>query len=418
VLVPHSALQLAPGCVPPPAAFFLVEQLLRDKATPTILSLAIQLLRGSVMVVTPGQGQQQRLEQQSSSTVDNASTTAAAGSAELARRAYCSLAATVLQAVMRQQQQGEEQQQQQQGQLGEVCMGELLALAAELVQAAGMAPTLSTNGSAGSADNSKECSGDNSGSMEAHASHSTSSISTSRAAASWGLAASLAAAVAACAYNAHQKQLQAADAGGQAQQLHGRAPAGEEAEGGGSNMQPGAAVNSSSTTSGHIEPTGGSNISSSSSSAAAAGAVGCELPAATPEGACPCPAECSSCSAATRLFLTFNCLERGVMLPSGCNGNGALAAVCERLVEAGQGPLLPQLLERQLLALAWRHPVPGVCGNVLCEQLEGPSAAGAVRGCCSGVRTLCGRCRAAWYCCEGCQREAWPAHSMVCRGRY
>jgi hypothetical protein len=34
----------------------------------------------------------------------------------------------------------------------------------------------------------------------------------------------------------------------------------------------------------------------------------------------------------------------------------------------------------QLLALAWRHPVPGVCGNALFGRLEGPSAVGAVRG--------------------------------------
>jgi hypothetical protein len=63
------------------------------------------------------------------------------------------------------------------------------------------------------------------------------------------------------------------------------------------------------------------------------------------------------------------------------------------------------------LALAWRHPVPGVCGNVLCGRLEGASAVGAVRG---RVGSLCGGCRAAWYCCKACQRAAWEAHRDVC----
>jgi hypothetical protein len=70
---------------------------------------------------------------------------------------------------------------------------------------------------------------------------------------------------------------------------------------------------------------------------------------------------------------------------------------------------------QQLSALAWRHPVPGVCGNVLCKQQPGPGKVGVVWG---PRRTLCGGCRAAWYCCEGCQRAAWEAHREVCRRQH
>jgi hypothetical protein len=55
-----------------------------------------------------------------------------------------------------------------------------------------------------------------------------------------------------------------------------------------------------------------------------------------------------------------------------------------------------------------------VCGNVLCRKAEGPAAAGVLR---NRAGTMCGGCKAAWYCCEACQRAAWDAHSKVCKGQ-
>jgi hypothetical protein len=115
------------------------------------------------------------------------------------------------------------------------------------------------------------------------------------------------------------------------------------------------------------------------------------------------------CTSATQLLITLRCLERGVVLAAP-PGHAACASVAEAACR--RSTTLQQYLRQQLLALAWRHPLPHVCGNVLCGRLEAPSAVGAVRG---PGGTLCGGCRAAWYCCEGCQRAAWEGHRQGCR---
>jgi hypothetical protein len=123
----------------------------------------------------------------------------------------------------------------------------------------------------------------------------------------------------------------------------------------------------------------------------------------------PCPEGCKACWDAAGLFIALVRLEGGAAVPTG----SAVATEVAALDAARQrSAALQRQLSRELLALTWRHPVPGVCGNVLCEQLTGEAAVGVVR---SRVRTLCGGCGAAWYCCEECQSAAWAAHRHSCR---
>jgi hypothetical protein len=158
------------------------------------------------------------------------------------------------------------------------------------------------------------------------------------------------------------------------------------------------------------ESVGTTGTSSGSSSRSTADAAGVDTAADDCHMASPCPSNCSECCAAARVFFTLRCLECGVSLPTGSAG---LPDVGDTVCPARQrGMTLQQYLQLQLLALAWRHPVPHVCGNVLCGRVKGQSAVGAVR---NQVGTLCGGCRAAWHCCEGCQRAAWEAHRMACK---
>jgi hypothetical protein len=341
VLVPDSALQLPPGCIPPPAAFFLVEQLLRASPTAATVTLAVQLLRGSVALVkAPGQQQQQQQQQRdvrSNPDGDMGSST------ELQRLAYCSLASSVVQACLRDKQ------------LGEGYAGEVLGLASTLLQAA--------------ADDS------------AAAKNSRMKSGADSAVRGWGLAARLAAATAAGAYAAHMES-----AGQQA------------ASGGGVAPKPG---NSSSQ---GLAGTTASTTTTSSSTSAAGPAAGCRVHGS------PCLTDCSMCCSATHLLTTLLCLERGRVPPSPAPGPAVFAALAEAAQQ--RSTTLQELLQQLLLALAWRNPVPGVCGNVLCERLEGAAAVCGVGSC---VGTLCGGCRAAWYCCKECQRAAWEAHRKVCR---
>jgi hypothetical protein len=122
-------------------------------------------------------------------------------------------------------------------------------------------------------------------------------------------------------------------------------------------------------------------------------------------GAGPCPSRCARCLCASQMGVVLGSLERGPA-STALEGDTAAAALMEAVQQQDTS-----LKRQQLLALAWRHPVPYVCGNVLCGRLGGPSAVGAVR---NRVGTLCGRCRAAWYCCEGCQKAAWAAHMTAC----
>jgi hypothetical protein len=222
--------------------------------------------------------------------------------------------------------------------------------------------------------------------------NSSSSAGASSNTGGWGLATSLAAAAAAGAYTAH---------------LGGFAESGGQAGG----------VTSSSCVTATGDTTNAGSSASSSCGSASGRAVAVDVegsPAVACAGRSGCSSGCRVCSAAAAIWVYLCSIERGVSFweqPSVC----ASAALAVLASAAGRhGTTLQQYLKQQLLALAWRHPVPGVCGNVLCGRLEGPAAVGAVRG---PRGTLCGGCRAAWYCCEACQRVAWEGHIAVCRHR-
>jgi hypothetical protein len=302
-----------------------------------------------------------------------------AGSVELAVLAYCSLATSVVQVVGAKP-----------GKLGEGCVGQLLALASDLAKAANRSSSSSSGGKTPSGSSST-CS-------------TSGAISNSSSGGRWGMAASLAAAVAAGAYNAHHQQLQAAVAALQAQEADNES---EEPAAGGSM--------SSNNQSGNTASGSGSSAAAATSSKSTAAPTGCDATlSCRPEGASACPVGCSTCSSAAQLYMALCFLERG-MVPPPSRQDFAKAGGVALLLEAAQqqGITFQQHLQQLLLALASRHPVPGVCRNVLCGRLEGPTAVGAVRG---RVHTLCGGCRAAWYCCEACQSAAWPVHSKTCKG--
>jgi hypothetical protein len=348
VLLPHSALQLAPGLTPPPAAFFLVEQLLRGKPSSAALHLALQLLQGCVSLVTAEEQPQQQLlgkeqggdrgepgpEQPGNAAADDNQ----AGCAELARLAYCSLATSVVQTVVHNKQ------------LGAGYAGQLLPVAAALAQAAGAKPAALGSSSNGGSNGTRSGAG----------------VSFNRGGI-WGLAASLAAATAAGAYAAHMDAASAAEV---------------------------------------VASDGCSDNISSTESTDAGG----DSPAGSNVDSGPCPAACSMCASATHVFTALRCLEHGATVVS--PPTPAMAAKLAQLAQQ-RGTTLQQHLKQLLLALAWRHPVPYVCGNVLCGRLEGSAAMGLVR---NRAGTLCGGSRAAWYCCEGCQQAACAAHRAVCGG--
>jgi hypothetical protein len=341
--VPHSALQLPPGCrPPPPAAFFLVEQLLREAPSAAAMDLAIKLLRSVLGPGLPAGGDhQQRWEQPSSSSELTGRQRAAC---QLQAVACCSLATSLVQAVVHNRQ------------LASDAGAQLWQLVSESVQAAAAEVAAQDRGSS-----------------------------------RWSYAASLAAAVAAGAYTAHL-----GDAGVTSDISTGSAPQ---------------ATSSSSSSNGCAYAASAAAASSgsqgSSGVANAAGAAGGSAGSLAQGG--QFPADCSVCRSAIQTLCDLRCLEVGVAFRNWASSGGAVA-----FVEAAQRHSITQHqhLQHQLLALAWRYPLPGVCGNVLCGRLEGPSAVDVVW---NRVGTLCGRCRAAWYCCEGCQRAAWEAHIKVCR---
>jgi hypothetical protein len=125
-------------------------------------------------------------------------------------------------------------------------------------------------------------------------------------------------------------------------------------------------------------------------------------------GCSTCPPDCGWCCCATQLYVTQAALERGLghVLKQGPELEAALAKAAK-----SRGLTKQQLLQRELLGQAWRHPVPHVCGNPLCQQLWGRSAVAAVKG--PGA-ILCDGCKAAWYCSQGCQRAAQAAHKGLC----
>jgi hypothetical protein len=220
------------------------------------------------------------------------------------------------------------------------------------------------------------------------------------------LAASLAAAVAMAGYAAHEQQLQAAGAtaAGQAQQVQDRAPAGEEPQAGDSSSLP-----TSASTAGILDDRSiGLTPIQVGSNSSGSGAGGNEQ-----VGAGACQQGCSACSCAIQVVTICSCLRHGGLTPR--ISQAAMVPLRALLMQTAQqrGLTLQNHLRNSLFELASEYPVPGVCSRLLCGRLEGPSAMGSVRG---RVGTLCGRCRAAWYCCEECQRLAWPVHRCRAAG--
>jgi hypothetical protein len=202
-----------------------------------------------------------------------------------------------------------------------------------------------------------------------------------------GLATGLAASMAARAYTAHVES----DAAGSGVAV------------GGASQQP----TTSSMHSSHVAACGPVASSSRATSHTTGGSLavgGCTYPGG---------ANCSVCASAAWLFITLCGLQCGIVGGGPpLSEDAGVSTEMLRVAAQGAGTSLQQYLQQNLQVLAWRNPVPYVCSNVLCGQLEGPSAVGEVRG---PRGTLCGGCRAAWYCCEGCQRAAWEAHMEVCR---
>jgi hypothetical protein len=252
------------------------------------------------------------------------------------------------------------------------CSDAVLQLATQLAQAAqsqaaSVASNRSSGGSSGGGDSS---------------SVTSSSSSSGR----WSLAASLAVATAAGGYTNH---LAAAHANSDTSEAETVAAA---------SSSTGAADKP------HTSPTDTCQSQTSCTSGGDGGGCGSAAAQATVADAADFEC-CSVCLHVMRLFIALRCLEHGTPVPAASSA-AALAAAARRHCTNPHDHL-----ELQLWELAWRHPVPGVCGNVLCGTLEGPSAVGVVRG---PKGTLCGGCRAAWYCCEECQDEAWEAHRVVC----
>jgi hypothetical protein len=102
-------------------------------------------------------------------------------------------------------------------------------------------------------------------------------------------------------------------------------------------------------------------------------------------------------------------LEQRAAFPAPSWATNVAASAQQRLTHHDTSP--EGQLERAMLQLAWRRPVPGVCGNIQCDRKEQAAAAGLVKG---RRGTLCGGCKAAWYCCKACQREAWVGHEAAC----
>lgn len=152
----------------------------------------------------------------------------------------------------------------------------------------------------------------------------------------WGLAASLAAATALGAHTAHVMpalpMFRPASMSGTQPQAH----------------SPGGGVNVASS----IKDTNSSSTNSSTAAAAGGSSHG-RGPAE-----CSCSfANCNMCSNCALIFTELRCLELG-WAPPPSSGQVGLAVLADAAQQKGATP--QQYLQEQLLALALRHPVPGV----------------------------------------------------------
>jgi hypothetical protein len=371
---------------PPPQAFFLTEQLLR--ATPSVLTLnlALQLLSCNMDWAMQAGEQQQQQQQgtQGGSTVGMTADQQAA-SAEVRRLAYCSLASSVVQIAVRDPQLAVEWEP-------------VMQLAQDLYSALLKEAALSSAISSSSSSSHNSMSGESSSNSEMPLTK-------------WTLLATLSATAAAGAYTAHLGSVVVpGDTPGQAVSCSSGSSSSrlESVEDPGTSTL---STDTSSHSSDSRHPAGhnsSGHTTAGSSGATTGAAVG--TAAAGEVGGTSHPEDCMMCCAAGVHLIALRCFERGTAMPG-----AALSANPAVYAEAAKrrGINLQQYLQEQLLALAWQHPVSYVCGNVRCGRLEGLSAVAAVRG---PTGTLCGGCRAAWYCCKECQRAAWEAHMEVCGG--
>jgi hypothetical protein len=362
-LVPHRALQLQPGCIPPPAAFFLVEQLLRSTPSVTGMHLAIQLLRGSTSLFLPPRDQPVGSREEAL--------------AELQRLAHCSLASSVVSTAMCGQPEA-----------GEQWAPDLLLLASELASVAEQvaAALAGSSSSGGGGSDSGDASSSGSGSSNNGNYSSSSSINSSAHGGGWSLVASLAAAAAAGGYAAHVKGLEMCGASDGGPQAPAASSSSSSRQADMSDTKPGITTHSS----------GRATAECAGSTSAAAGLTGCQA------------GTCSVCLAALDMLAVLRRLEDGAVLPAEAWAGGIAASAQQ------PGNFLQVQLGKAFTALALRRPVPGVCGNIQCSRVRVAAAVGEVRGI---KGTLCGGCRAAWYCCEECQRCARRAHNQGCGHR-
>lgn len=390
VVTPCSGLRLAPGFTPPPIAFIMTEALLRRRPTPEAIDLAIQLLTSTTHLVRAA-GQKGRKSQGAGRS--QAARVACAGKqaalAELYTQVYCSLASSLMQAITHYW-------------VSPCAIPQLLQLADNLLAAAcleGAAASSHGPASMGPAGGTSSSPGRGSTAVTSSRVTSTGSdspgggVKTNKGSC-WSLAASLAAATALGVYTAHVTPAVASTephATGGSTQPHAGSPSG-------ASSAMGSAAN---------RATGSSNTSSKDSGSAP-GAGGGSTDGGGPAGCGLLFADCSVCTTTSRLFTTLRRLELGLGVTTSPAAAG-LAALAEAAKNHGVTP--HQYLQQQLQALVTRHSVPGVCSNLGCDRRNGQAAMGLVR---NRVGSLCGGCKAAWYCCEGCQSAAWAQHKKVC----
>uniref|UniRef100_A0A383VCK4 MYND-type domain-containing protein n=1 Tax=Tetradesmus obliquus TaxID=3088 RepID=A0A383VCK4_TETOB len=101
----------------------------------------------------------------------------------------------------------------------------------------------------------------------------------------------------------------------------------------------------------------------------------------------------------------------GEMLDKSAAAAGSSTAL--QLLADMQEAGLPQQLRAFAQAVAGRIPLSSACNNPGCVSLAQRSELLLV----GGKSCVCGRCRAARYCCKACQVEHWKWHKALCRSK-
>uniref|UniRef100_A0A383VFA4 phytol kinase n=1 Tax=Tetradesmus obliquus TaxID=3088 RepID=A0A383VFA4_TETOB len=104
------------------------------------------------------------------------------------------------------------------------------------------------------------------------------------------------------------------------------------------------------------------------------------------------------------------------LLGSMSSDDDAAAANCstvQQLLAAVQEAGLPQQLRTFAQAVVGRIPLCTACNNPSCTSLAQRSELVLV----GGKSCVCGRCKAARYCCKACQVDHWKWHKALCKGK-